>query len=64
MRKLSFLLVALVLPLAACIEGGNVAFGPQAVNVSGQWRYDITNLDGGGLTCLVHGVTLNLSQSG
>lgn len=44
-------------------EGLAVGVTPDA-NVSGTWSYSATNVTGGGLTCRIDGVRLELEQTG
>jgi hypothetical protein len=59
MKKLSSIL-ALALVLGACSD----STGPKALNVSGNWTYAVTNLNGAGLSCNATGTTVTLLQTG
>ncbi|HEY8468350.1 MAG TPA: hypothetical protein VIL18_01845 [Longimicrobiales bacterium] len=50
-----------VLLLAGCSDSPSE---PRRPNLTGQWAYSATNISGGGVSCDVVGVTLNLTQSG
>ena len=60
MKRIVLLSAALL--LAAC---GSDSTGPNNVtSVSGRWSFTATNLAGGGVTCSIFGVTMQLSQTG
>lgn len=59
MRK--WIAASALLVLVGC---GDSPSEPRTPNLSGRWTYSATNISGGGGSCDVAGVTLNLTQSG
>ena len=58
----SLLLAVTLAAIAAC---GGDSTGPKAnSDLSGKWNYSAANLNGGGLSCNIAGVTISLTQTG